>query len=219
MTLWQRWKQTSLPNKLLVSASILMAFGTLFYSGVAIFQYRMMRDQSETTKGQLRAMQEQSNVMQRSLDTFREQSNTMKEQTNTLKDSLAETRKAANAAVAQANASMRQASASQVSARAAEISAKAAEKGTEISRQAMVAGNSPIISVTGVEWETFANGKSVWLRLNIGNAGNALAEISGAGRVVITKDATINFDYSKAIPFEHLIVLPKAGRMVTPFSR
>jgi len=73
MTHWQRWKQISLPNKLLVVASILMAFGTLFYGGVAIFQYRMMREQSETAKRQLAAMQEQSDVMQKSLENFRDQ--------------------------------------------------------------------------------------------------------------------------------------------------
>jgi uncharacterized protein YlxW (UPF0749 family) len=130
MNLYQRWKRVSLPNKLLASASVLMAFGTLFYAGVAIFQYRMTREQADTTKSQLKAMQEQSNVMQRSLDTLRDQANSARAQTNTLNETLRETKKTADATVSQANTSR--------------LSARAAERSVEISSQSLYIGNVPM---------------------------------------------------------------------------
>jgi len=66
MTLWERWKHTSLPNKLLVVASTLMALGSLSSGVVAYFQYRMLQKQSDSLK-------EQSQVMQQSLQTLRDQ--------------------------------------------------------------------------------------------------------------------------------------------------
>lgn len=126
MKLRQRWKNTSLPNKLLASASVLMALGTLFYAGVAIFQYRMMREQAETTRAQLGAMQEQSRVIEGQLSTMQDQANSMRTQTNTLNDSLVETRKSVNAAEKQANASMSQADTSRIAASAAQKSAQIA---------------------------------------------------------------------------------------------
>src|SRR6266849_1330942 len=133
-------EKTSLPNKLLVIASGLMAFGTLFYGGVAIFQYRMMREQSETTKGQLGAMQEQANLIQGQLNTMRDQANSMRAQTNTLNESLAETRKAVNAAEKQAGTS-------QTSARAAEASAKFAGKTVDATREATLTSNRAYLTV------------------------------------------------------------------------
>jgi len=133
MKLSQRWKQTSLPNKLLAGASGLMALGTLFYAGVAIFQYRMMREQAEITKGQLRTMQDQSNIIQGQLSAMQDQANSIRAQTNTLNESLTETRKSVSAAEKQANAS--------------QISAKAAEESATIARQAFDIGERPIIVV------------------------------------------------------------------------
>jgi len=46
MKLLKRWKHTSLPNKLLVVASTLMALGSLSSGVVAYFQYRMLQKQS-----------------------------------------------------------------------------------------------------------------------------------------------------------------------------
>jgi hypothetical protein len=43
MTLWQRWKQTALHNKALVWASLIMALGTIFYAGAAIWQVYLMK--------------------------------------------------------------------------------------------------------------------------------------------------------------------------------
>ena len=80
MKLWDRWKLTSLPNKLLVVASIFMALGTLSSGVVAYFQYRMlqkqsdsMKEQSQTTKAELKTMDDQSQVMQNTLHTLRDE--------------------------------------------------------------------------------------------------------------------------------------------------
>jgi len=80
MKLLKRWKHTSLPNKLLVVASTLMALGSLSSGVVAYFQYRMLqkqsdslKEQSQTTKRQLETMNNQSQVMQSTLHTLRDE--------------------------------------------------------------------------------------------------------------------------------------------------
>jgi hypothetical protein len=52
MTIWQRWKQTSLHNKALVFSGIIVAFGTLFYSGAAIVQVWMFNRSSKQVERQ-----------------------------------------------------------------------------------------------------------------------------------------------------------------------
>ncbi len=52
MTIWQRWKQTALHNKTLVFSSVIMAFGTLFYSGAAILQVWMFNRSSSQVERQ-----------------------------------------------------------------------------------------------------------------------------------------------------------------------
>jgi hypothetical protein len=50
MKIWQRWKQTALHNKALVLSSVLMALGTLFYTGAAIVQiYLFERNAAESS--------------------------------------------------------------------------------------------------------------------------------------------------------------------------
>ena len=52
VTILQRWKQTALHNKALVLTGVIVAFGTLFYVGVAIFQVCMMRKASDVASFQ-----------------------------------------------------------------------------------------------------------------------------------------------------------------------
>jgi hypothetical protein len=52
MTLLQRWKQTSVANKLLVYTGALVAFGTLFYAVAAVLQVRLMKDSAQETAKQ-----------------------------------------------------------------------------------------------------------------------------------------------------------------------
>ncbi len=43
MTLRQRWKQTSLPDKLIIIPGVIVAMGKLFYAVAAAVQVYMMR--------------------------------------------------------------------------------------------------------------------------------------------------------------------------------
>ena len=52
MTAWQRWKQTALHNKALVLSGVIMACGTLFYSGAAIVQVWMFDRSSSQVERQ-----------------------------------------------------------------------------------------------------------------------------------------------------------------------
>jgi hypothetical protein len=53
MTLRQRWKQTSLPNKLLIWTGVLVAVGTLFYAGAAVVQVCLMKQATKESAAQV----------------------------------------------------------------------------------------------------------------------------------------------------------------------
>jgi hypothetical protein len=52
MNLRQRWQQTTLSNKLMVITTAIVAFGTVFYVVVAIFQWQLMKESGEQTSRQ-----------------------------------------------------------------------------------------------------------------------------------------------------------------------
>ena len=49
----QRWAQTTLANKLMVITTAIVAFGTLFYAGIAIFQWLLMKESAKQTSVQI----------------------------------------------------------------------------------------------------------------------------------------------------------------------
>lgn len=63
MSLWQRWKRTSLPNKLMVISSCIMALATVCLVIAGILQYLAAREQ-------LKAVREQANVMRMQLEAM-----------------------------------------------------------------------------------------------------------------------------------------------------
>ena len=65
MNLRQRWKQTSLPNKLLVITGALVAFGTLFYAGAAVVQIWILEESVQQSRDALNASIEMSHNDQR----------------------------------------------------------------------------------------------------------------------------------------------------------
>ena len=65
MTLRQRWKQTSLPNRLLVITGALVAFGTLFYAGAAVVQICILEESVRQSRAALNASIEMSHNDQR----------------------------------------------------------------------------------------------------------------------------------------------------------
>jgi hypothetical protein len=62
VTIWQRWKQTALHNKALVLSSVIMAFGTLFYSVAAIVQLCMFNSSSEQAAQQTAKLIDAANI-------------------------------------------------------------------------------------------------------------------------------------------------------------
>ena len=68
MKLWQRWRQTAIHNKALVLTSVLVAFGTLFYAGVAVFQVWLMVENGKHTDQQIGRVIDNVNWLARSAD-------------------------------------------------------------------------------------------------------------------------------------------------------
>ena len=76
MTIWQRWKQTALHNKALVFSGIIVAFGTLFYSGAAVVQVWMFNKSSRQVERQT----------ERLIDAAKTQADAAKEMTKAVED-------------------------------------------------------------------------------------------------------------------------------------
>jgi hypothetical protein len=72
MTLWQhwklRWKHTAFHNQAMVITSVMVAFGTLFYTGAAIFQLLMVNLSDTHTNEQIGRIIDNENWMARSID-------------------------------------------------------------------------------------------------------------------------------------------------------
>lgn len=61
MNLYQRWKQTTLSNQLMVITTAIVAFGTLFYTLVAVFQWQLMKASGEQTAVQIKKIITEAN--------------------------------------------------------------------------------------------------------------------------------------------------------------
>jgi hypothetical protein len=110
----QKWKRTTIANRLMVWTTAIVAFGTLCLAVAAIFQYLTARKQGETAAEQLRVVKEQSGIMQGQLNTMQESVDRQTraiEQTQTLidqqKEALGYARQGAGAASSQAEISDR----------------------------------------------------------------------------------------------------------------
>jgi len=158
-----------------------MAFGTLFYAAVAVFQYRMMREQAETTKAQLKAMQEQSSTIQGQL-------NVMQDQANSMRDSVSQQRKS----VGQTETLIDQ---QQEALSYGQRSALASEQGVRQGRDALRLEQRPIVTVT-------------WMRLKsdvkVGEKATIIIAIKNTGRTPAIKTRwlrTLGFGRGQEPPF------------------
>jgi hypothetical protein len=95
MKIWQRWKQTSLHNKALVVTSVLVAFGTLFYSGAAVVQVLIMRRSAADSAQQADKILAQA---ERSAQAARDFANAAQSQADNLRRLSEESRRQANIA-------------------------------------------------------------------------------------------------------------------------
>jgi len=97
MTLRERWKHTSLPNKLLVATGALVAFGTLFYAGAATVQVFLMRQAARDSAAQVERLSNATNeAIKKAVGASSE----------SLTKSLAESKASFDAALAQEKASL-----------------------------------------------------------------------------------------------------------------
>jgi hypothetical protein len=69
MHMLRGWKQTSTSNKLMVWTSILVAFGTLFYGGAAVFQYCLMKSTADSADVQTKKLINEAGRMATAMET------------------------------------------------------------------------------------------------------------------------------------------------------
>lgn len=102
MTILQRWKNTALHNKALVWASVLVAFGTLFYAGAAIFQICMMKRLARDSGIQIDKMIEKADSISKSIGTMVTDNKTaLEENRKAIQDTLRENREDVTKVLAQ----------------------------------------------------------------------------------------------------------------------
>jgi Flp pilus assembly protein TadG len=166
MTLFQRWKQTALHNKALVWTSIIVAFGTSFYAGVAVFQLCMLKESSRQTTDQNNRLIAESKRAADAMENSIRQNQTAIDKAaeanrKAIEASDAQNRKLVDAAIAQGRASL------DASIEASRLDQRAwvgvskidvlieHDKSTEISVYFKNTGKTPAIEVHGVlvfEW-------------------------------------------------------------------
>lgn len=126
----------------MVWTTAIVAFGTLFYAGAAVFQiYLLNESQKETTKQVdklIAASERMANTAQTQANTATSQASSIAEQSNTMKESLGLTNRAVTAGEKQANTS--------------QVSARAAEESVRVAQDTLAIGQRP--------WVLFQNMKS-----------------------------------------------------------
>ena len=215
MNLFQRWKQTTIANQLMVITTAVVAFGTLFYVGVAIFQYYLMKESARQASEQTDRL---IAATQRMADTTRDA-------LNEAKKSNEETAKRAERAIQVsrdfADAATSQAETSKKAAKAAESSATAAQRGVEVAKSGIVIANRAYISIDKMRFlNPLEPNKPVILIFEFVNDGNSSAEVSSGGTWYF--DTSLRqCDYSAMPTSGGLVVAPKSPRtkMVTIFQQ
>jgi len=108
MKLLQKWKQTALHNKALVLTSVIVAFGTLFYAGAAIFQVWLMNRSAQQSTAQVERLVGAVNAsIGKAVDQERESvQNTLRQNREALDASISEAKRSLDAGVAQGKAAL-----------------------------------------------------------------------------------------------------------------
>ena len=81
MKCFQRWKQTALHNKALVLTGLLVAAGTLFYAGAAVFQICLMKYTARQATVQTERLIAETNRIAKSMETANAQNRKSMEDT------------------------------------------------------------------------------------------------------------------------------------------
>jgi hypothetical protein len=177
MNLFQRWKQTTIANQLMVITTAVVAFGTLFYVGVAIFQYYLMKESarqaSEQTDRLIAATQRMADT---TVEALKEAKRSNEETAKRAERAIQVSRDFADAATSQAETSKK-------SAKAAESSATTAQRGLEVMKSGIVITNRAYISIDKMRF--FPNplepNKPVTVIFEFVNDGNSSAEVNTGG--------------------------------------
>jgi hypothetical protein len=215
MNLFQRWKQTTIANQLMVITTAVVAFGTLFYVGVAIFQYCLMKESarqaSEQTDRLIAATQRMADT---TVEALKEAKRSNEETAKRAERAIQVSRDFADAATSQAETSKK-------SAKAAESSATAAQKGVEVMRSGILIANRAYISIDKMKFlNPLEPNKPVIVTFEFVNDGNSSAEVNSAGTWYF--DTSLRpCDYSAKPASGGTIVAPKSPRfkLVTIFQQ
>ena len=217
VSLWQRWKKTSLPNKLMVISTGIMAFATVCLVVAGILQYLAAREQ-------LQAVREQANIMRAQLESMKSSSKQTQDliaatqQTANASQSVAEQNKElvkhageqAAASQTQANASVAQAEAARQTAIAVGSSAKATERSAEVAAQSFLVGERPYVSVQNINFVRFTVGQTAAVEVVFINRGKTPAYLTNQNTITLQQRSLTEADFHlrNLEPVNTVIVLP-----------
>jgi len=213
MKLSQRWKQTTIANRLMVILTAIMAVATLFLAVAAIFQYLTAREQSEAAKQQASVAREQAEVMRRQL--------------NSMDRGLVEAAKQADASVDAAKAAKDSATAAvtvieqnEDLVKAANAQARASEKSSQIASRALVVGAQAYLDVA-LELPKIVPDEETEFNVTIINEGNSPATLDLRWGLRFTEKYEMPiFDYSGVAAYiPHTYILPKNSRRLVLIGR
>jgi hypothetical protein len=196
MKLSQRWKQTSLPNKLLIGTGAIVAFSTLLQVGVATFHYWLMKESGQQAAQQTdKLVAASEKLAQATANALEETKRSNTETANRADIANQISKEFANAAQRQANASMQ-------SAESGKTLARATEKSADIASQSFALTQRPTVYFAKTQILPFEEGREVTIQLQIKNAG-----LTNAYRITI--DTVFSF---RSIPFAEPLKYPaKSG--------
>ena len=203
---FQRWKKSSIANQLMVITTTVVAFGTLFYVGVAVFQYYLMKESAIEASAQtdrlIAATQRMADATLKALDVTKKSN---KETADRAERAIRVSKDFADAAASQAETSKK-------TAKAAEISASAAQNGVEVVKTGILIANRAYISIDKMRFlNPLEPNKPVSLVFEFANDGNSSAEVSGASTKYI--GAILQpCKYSTEPAFQKIMVAPKSPR-------
>lgn len=141
MKVFHRWQRTTIANQLMVMTSALVAFGTLFYVGVAVFQYYLMKESGRQASEQTdRLIAATKRMADTTVDALNEAKKTNDESAKRAEKSIEISKSFAEAA-------NRQAENSEKSAHSAEISASASAQSIQVIKSGILIANRAYIEL------------------------------------------------------------------------
>ncbi len=186
MSLWQRWKKTTIANQALVATGILVAVSTFFYAGATAVQvWLFYKNAAEASKQADKLIGSAERIDNTSAQLAKDTRDANRELLEKAERITRANEGLASTANKQADASITQAQAGQASARAAEQSASVAQ-------QSMIVGTRPYVAVAITPSGIVAANRPVGMQLRFINDGNSPAyETTAQIQLVITDSPTV----------------------------